>query len=247
MTAVPHMFVNRPRQHAVLDPHASDRDNRRWEAINTGVYLVGGVMFVWGSVLFFPAFESRANRGAWVFFIASLMYIAVTAHDLLEVIRHRESLKGTPTIWERIEGWSAAAYLAGSLLFAVGSICFLSSVGMFTAGAVFFIVGSLLFVCGAVINVLQIIQARDLRILQYMNLTAITFVTGSMLFLVASVPYLFSLQSAADTRTVDAFLATQYVVGSALFLLGGAFNFVRARLVDRGSAARSDHGHAQTM
>ena len=45
----------------------------------------------------------------------------------------------------------------------------------------------------------------------------------------------------------DAFLATQYVVGSALFLLGGAFNFVRARLVDRGSAARSDHGHAQTM
>nr|WP_287378438.1 YrhK family protein [Candidatus Microthrix sp.] len=218
------MFVNRPRQHAVLDPHASDRDNRRWEAINTGVYLVGGVMFVWGSVLFFPAFESRANRGAWIFFIASLMYIAVTAHDLLEVIRHRESLKGTPTIWERIEGWSAAAYLAGSLLFAVGSICFLSSVGMFTAGAVFFIVGSLLFVCAA-----------------------ITFVTGSMLFLVASVPYLFSLQSAADTRTVDAFLATQYVVGSALFLLGGAFNFVRARLVDRGSAARSDHGHAQTM
>ena len=200
-------------------------------------------MFIWGSVLFYPALESRANRGAWVFLVASLMYLAVTGHDLLEVIRHRASLKQTPTIWDRIEAWAAASYVMGSVLFAVGSVFFMSAVGWFSAGAVCFVVGSLLFVCGAVINVLQIIQAPDLRILQYMNLTAITFVTGSMLFLVASVPYLFSLQSAADTRTVDAFLATQYVVGSALFLLGGAFNYVRARLVARGSAAPGDHGH----
>ena len=94
---------------------------------------------------------------------------------------------------------------------------------------------------------LQIIQAPNLRILQYMNLIAITFVTGSVLFLVASIPYLFSLQSAADTRTVDAFLATQYVVGSALFLLGGALNFARVRLIAARSAAPSDHGHGQTM
>ena len=64
-----------------------------------------------------------------------------------------------------------------------------------------------------------------------MNLTAITFVTGSMLFVVASIPYLFTLQSAADQRTVDAFLAGQYVIGSALFLLGGVFNYRRARIV----------------
>jgi hypothetical protein len=243
---VPHMFVNRPRQHAVLDPHASDRDYRRWETINTGVYLVGGVMFVWGSVLFYPALESQTSRGAWVFLVASLMYMAVTGHDLLEVVRHRATLQRTPTIWDRVEAWAAASYVTGSVLFAVGSVFFMPAVGWFSAGAVCFIVGSLLFVCGAVINVLQIIQAPNLRILQYMNLIAITFVTGSVLFLVASIPYLFSLQSAADTRTVDAFLATQYVVGSALFLLGGAFNYVRARLVDRGSAAPSG-GRSQTM
>ena len=64
-----------------------------------------------------------------------------------------------------------------------------------------------------------------------MNLTAITFVTGSMLFAVASIPYLFNLQSSTDQRTVDAFLASQYVVGSVLFLLGGWFNYRRARIV----------------
>ena len=100
----------------------------------------------------------------------------------------------------------------------------------------------MLFAVGAVVNVLQVVRAPDRNILQLMNLTAITFVTGSMLFAVASIPYLFDLQSSADERTIDAFLASQYVLGSVLFLLGGWFNYRRARIIasseDDGGSSR---------
>jgi hypothetical protein len=237
---VPHLFVNRPRQHALASRHPGGRQNHTWETINTTVYIAGGVMFIWGSVLFFPEPESVSDRGAWVFFFASLMYVAVTGHDLLEVVRHRATLQRELTIWDRYEAWAALSYLVGSVLFAAGSVFFLDAVGWYTAGSWTFIIGSLLFVFGAVINVLEVMQAPDRRILQLMNLTAITFVTGSILFVVASIPYLFTLQSDTDQRTVDAFLAAQYVIGSALFLLGGLFNYRRARIV----ALREDGGPA---
>lgn len=95
-----------------------------------------------------------------------------------------------------------------------------------------FVTGSLLFVFGATVNVLQIVQATDRRTLQLMNLTALNFVTGSVLFTVASVPYLFDLDP-ADTETIDAFLASQYVIASVLFLVGGVINYRRAYLVAR--------------
>ncbi len=228
---MPHLFVNRPRQHALVGRHPGGRGNLTWETINTTVYLAGGVMFIWGSVLFFPQPESVSDRGAWVFFFASLMYVAVTGHDLLEVVRYRATLQRTLTIWNRYEAWAALSYLVGSVLFAAGSVFFLNAVGWYAAGSWTFIIGGLLFVFGAVINVLEVVRARDMRTLQLMNLTAITFVTGSVLFVVASIPYLFTMRSSADQRTVDAFLAAQYVIGSVLFLLGGVFNYRRARIV----------------
>ncbi len=228
---MPHLFVNRPRQHAPASRHPGGHDNLTWETVNTTVYLVGGVMFIWGSVLFFPKPESVSDRGSWVFFFASLMYIAVTGHDLLEVVRYRATLQRKLTIWDRYEAWAALSYLVGSVLFTAGSVFFLNAVGWYAAGSWTFIIGSLLFVFGAVVNVLEVVRAPNMHTLQLMNLTAVTFVTGSTLFVVASIPYLFNLQSATDQRTVDAFLAAQYVIGSILFLLGGVFNYRRARIV----------------
>lgn len=228
---MPHLFVDRPRHHDLAARTARPRDELRWETINTAVYLVGGVLFVWGSVLFFPRLEARSDRGAWIFFVGSLLYLVVAGHDTAEVVHNRRQ-EAEPSIWDRFEAWAAASYLLGSSLFAVGSILFLSVVGRYDAGAACFIVGSLLFVVGATVNVLQILQASDRRTLQLMNLTALTFVAGSVLFTVASIPYLFHL-SPADERTIDAFLAAQYVVGSVLFLLGGVINYRRAVVVGR--------------
>lgn len=96
----------------------------------------------------------------------------------------------------------------------------------------------MLFVLGAVINVL----AKDLITLQLMNLTALTFVTGSTLFAVASVPYTMALNDPMDRKTIDAFLAWQYIVGSALFLAGGVFNYWRAYVIRKREIGA---GHSQ--
>ena len=73
-----------------------------------------------------------------------------------------------------------------------------------------------------------------------MNLTALAFVVGSVLFLVASVPYLWDVEAKDDRTTLYAFLAWQYLIGSALFFGGGVFNYWRAYVVMRDEIARSE-------
>ncbi|UOM34874.1 YrhK family protein [Acuticoccus sp. I52.16.1] len=231
---MPHLFVNRPRVYDLLANEPQQvRKRYRWEALNAFLYKLGGLLFIVGSILFFPALAAWANLGAWTFFAGSILYLVVTAHDLAEVVQDWRSDIGPHTIWERFEFWAASVYLVGTLLFLVGSIFFLSWVDWEIAGAWCFVVGSLLFVLGASINVLQITRATELVTLQLMNLTAVTFVTGSVLFTVASIPYLWQVENAADQRLIDGFLAWQYLVGSALFLLGGIFNSWRAYVVVR--------------
>jgi hypothetical protein len=228
--AMPHLFTNRQRRHDLSAAPGQAGRQFVWETVNAVLYKIGGVVFIIGSVLFFPRFEAYADLGAWTFFFGSLLYLVVTGHDAIEVWRYRRDMTGR-SIRDLLEVIAAGGYLIGTLLFAIGSILFLSSVGLTTDGAWFFVFGSLLFVIAASVNVLQIVEASSLRTLQLMNLTAVSFVAGSVLFTVASIPYLWSIDSAADQREIDAYLAWQYLFGSALFLLGGVFNYWRACLV----------------
>ena len=186
---------------------------------------------------FSRSFEAYEDIGAWTFIFGSLLYLVVTVHDLMEVRqnwrhhRHHDRAKLKEYI-------AAASYVWGTVLFTVGSIFFLSTVGLFRAGAWCFIVGSLLFVLGACINVLQILQANTRVTLQLMNLTAVSYVVGSVLFTVASIPYLWNVSNPTLKTTLYAFLAWQYLTGSVLFLMGGVFNYWRAYIVIRDAAHR---------
>ncbi|MGB5328972.1 MAG: YrhK family protein [Gammaproteobacteria bacterium] len=227
---MPHMFTNRPRLHDLTKGSQDLRSQFRWETINAILYKIGGVLFIIGSIFFFPRFEAYADLGAWVFFVGSLVYLVVTVHDLAEV-RHHWRLSKSHDRDTILEYAASASYVWGTVLFTVGSVFFLSSVGWLKAGAWCFVIGSLLFVLGACINVLQIVKSSSIKILQLMNLTAITFVVGAVLFTVASVPYLWSVAAKSDRATLYAFLAWQYLVGSVLFFLGGVFNYWRAYVV----------------
>ncbi|MBW8640648.1 YrhK family protein [Hoeflea sp. WL0058] len=230
---MPHLFVNRPRLHDLFNRKPSLRDQFRWETINAIAYKFGGVLFIAGSIMFFPSMEAYAFLGALIFVAGSLVYLLVTGHDLYEVLDHIRTLNSPPGLWDRLELWSALTYVTGTILFTVGSILFLPALNLIAIGASCFVIGSLLFVVGATINVLEIVKAEDMVLLQLMNLTALTFVTGSVLFTVASIPYLLDMQNASDRVTIDAFLAWQYVAGSCLFLAGGVFNYWRACIVMR--------------
>ncbi len=231
---MPHMFVNRPRLHNLTKGHQDLKAQFRWETINAIFYKIGGILFIIGSIFFFPRFEAYADLGAWVFFIGSLVYLVVTVHDLAEV-RHNWRITRTHDRDAVLEYAAAASYVWGTVLFTAGSVFFLSAVGWFKAGAWCFVVGSLLFVAGASINVLQIVKSSSIKILQLMNLTAITFIVGAVLFTVASVPYLWHVAAPSDRTTLYAFLAWQYLVGSVLFFAGGVFNYWRAYVVMRGA------------
>lgn len=233
---MPHLFVNRPRLLALTRESHELRAHFFWETANAVLYKIGGLVFIAGSVLFFPRFEAYADLGAWTFFFGSLLYLVVTGHDMAEALRYRKQSE-RPRLRDRLESTAAAAYLAGTVLFTVGSLFFLSTVGWLIAGAWCFVVGSLLFVLGACINVLQIVQARSMITLQLMNLTAVSFVVGSVLFTVASVPYLWPVETEADRQILYGFLALQYLVGSVLFFLGGVFNYWRAYIVVRNELA----------
>jgi len=223
---MPHMFTSRPRLHDLTKGRQDLRSQFRWETINAVLYKIGGLMFIVGSIFFFPRYEAYADLGAWVFFAGSLLYLVVTVHDLAEV-RHYWRLSETHDRDNVFEYVAAASYVWGTVLFTVGSVFFLSAVGWLKAGAWCFVIGSLLFVVGACINVLQIVKSSSIKILQLMNLTAITFIVGAVLFTVASVPYLWNVAAKSDRITLYAFLAWQYLVGSVLFFLGGVFNYLR--------------------
>ncbi len=224
---MPHLFVNRPRIHDLTRGRADIARQFRWETVNAVLYKIGGLIFIAGSLLFFPRFEAYADLGAWTFVAGSLVYLVVTGHDFAEVIRNRRTA-GRDASLQRLELVAASAYLLGTLLFTVGSLFFLSRVGLATLGAWCFVTGSLLFVLGACINVMQVQQGDTLLARKLMNYTAITFVVGSVLFTVASIPYLWRVEAEADKTTLYAFLAWQYLVGSLLFFLGGLFNYWRA-------------------
>ena len=234
---MPHLFINRHRLYDLTSGHPELGNHFRWETINAILYKIGGLMFMIGSVLFFPRYEAYANLGAWTFFFGSLLYLVVTGHDMCEVW-HYWRTRQPETTDKILEFIAATSYLVGTLLFTAGSIFFLSSLGWIVTGAWCFVIGSLLFVIGACINVLQIIQARSLITLQLMNLTAICFIVGSVLFLVASVPYLWTVKSATERYTLFSFTAWQYEAGSVLFLLGGLYNYARAYLLIRNEIRR---------
>ena len=234
---MPHLFINRHRLYDLTSGHPELGNHFRWETINAILYKIGGLMFMIGSVLFFPRYEAYANLGAWTFFFGSLLYLVVTGHDMCEVW-HYWRTRQPETTDKILEFIAATSYLVGTLLFTVGSIFFLSALGWIMAGAWCFVIGSVLFVIGACINVLQIIQARSLITLQLMNLTAICFIVGSVLFLVASVPYLWTVKNATERYTLFSFTAWQYEAGSVLFLLGGLYNYARAYLLIRNEIRR---------
>ncbi len=229
---MPHLFTNRSKLSDLTRQTPDLHDDFRWETANAILYKVGGFLFIVGSVFFFPYFEAYQNIGAWIFFVGSLLYLVVTGHDMLEVRKFWRQ-RTHHGLDRRLELIAASSYLAGTVLFTVGSLFFLSWWGWFIAGAWCFVIGSLLFVLGASVNVLQIIQAPSLLSMQLTNLTAITFVVGSVLFAIASIPYLWTFDDSANTQRLFTFLAWQYLIGSLLFFLGGVFNYYRAYLLMR--------------
>jgi hypothetical protein len=109
---MPHLFVNRPRLHDLTKGSKQIEAQFRWETINAFIYKAGGVIFIAGSILFFPRFEAYADWGAWTYFVGSFLYLIVTGHDLMEVVRYRR-IHGKGDRYEKLE-YIAAVWWHGN-------------------------------------------------------------------------------------------------------------------------------------
>ena len=228
---MPHLFTNRRRQHRLSSTQIKANSQFKWEAINAYVYLLGGLLFILGSVLFLPRFTQHSNLGVQIFIFGSLLYLTVTGHDFLESMCYRKN-KSELSFLDQMEFIAAFVYLFGTLLFLLGSVLFLSQVAWVKTGGYCFIFGSILFLVGACINVIQVAQAGSMLTLQLQNATAITFITGSVIFVFASIPYLWEQFSKADQTVLFTLVGWEFIIGSVLFFLGGIFNFYRAYLAE---------------
>lgn len=222
---MPHLITHRPRVSNLASHNPHSHTHEIWETVNAFSYKLGGLTFVLGSIFFFPALSAYLVIGDWLFFIGSVLYLMVTGHDLLEVIkywRHHD----TETFADHIEFVAAWSYVLGSALFIVGSLCFLPSIEATTIGSWSFIVGSVLFVIGGFVNILQIVEAPSMIYMELFNLTVAQFILGSGLFAVASIPYLWQLGDHAEDL-IKTLAASLFLFASVLFLLGGIFIYYR--------------------
>lgn len=222
---MPHLVTHRPRLMNLRSHDEADYSHKAWETFSAISYEAGGVMFVVGSVCFFPALSHYMAAGDWLFIVGSILYLSVTGHELLEVHKYWR-VHGTDTFADRIEFVAAWSYVLGSVLFVIGSVFFLPGVDAIAPGAWMFIVGSVLFLIGGLVNILQVVEAPSLIYMQLFNFTIALFVIGSALFAEASIPYLWHLADPAQS-SISTFDAAQFVFGSVLFLVGGMAIYYR--------------------
>src|SRR5690625_2162654 len=222
---MPHLITHRSRLYNLVNDDETAPSHKRWETTSAISYEVGGVTFVLGSVCYFPAMSAYFALGGWLFLVGSILYLLVTGHEFLEVRKYWRK-HPTDTFADHIEHIAATCYVSGSLLFTVGSACFLPSLDATVLGVWLFIIGSVLFLVGGFINILQVVEAPSLIYMQLFNFTIAQFIVGSALFLVATIPYLWHMSHAAQMR-MDTFSAAQFVFASAMFLIGGMAIYYR--------------------
>lgn len=228
---MPHLLTHRPRLTNLRRSDENHPSHKAWETFSAFSYKLGGLTFIGGSVFFFPQLSDYLALGDWLFFAGSVLYLLVTGHDLLEVIkywRHHD----TDTFANHIEFVCAWSYVIGSALFVVGSLCFLPAENATVLGAWLFIVGSVLFVVGGLVNILQVVEAPSMLYMQLFNFTVALFVIGSALFAVATIPYLWDLTQTAEVR-ITTFAAAQFLFASLLFFAGGVAIYYRKLVHDK--------------
>lgn len=60
---MPHMFIDRPRLYNLTRGRDDLEAQFRWETINAVFYKIGGIIFIVGSILFFPGLKPTRTLG----------------------------------------------------------------------------------------------------------------------------------------------------------------------------------------
>lgn len=261
---MPHLIIDRIRSASVLCPcrwglEKPKRSDACCAYTLEALDIIGGLTFVVGSACFLPMFSHDLRVFLWgcaLFVVGSLIYCGICTFSLAESVRER----GFCTF----EACENALYLAGSVIFVVGTILYwppeahhkgmdwlVESISLgayfnlFTPefeGTLLFIVGSLLFVCAAFVNGLdqRTFDSSESRLL---GATTTLYMGGSLLFVIGSVAFLPDMGCTDQMLTLGAWC---FVVGSVLYVVGSVVSLIRTarelRSPDRGPLRKDPLG-----
>lgn len=136
---------------------------RSLELVAASGYLIGTILFLVGSVLFFT-FVDLTVAGAWCFIIGSLLFTASPFVNVLQV--HHLSARAL-----RLYTLTGISFVAGAVLFTTASIPYLWNIGDSRLAIELsdflgaqYLVGSVLFLAGGFFNYLRAwVRVREYR------------------------------------------------------------------------------------
>lgn len=147
------------------------------QKLNALIYAFGAFIFILGSIFFLPQAEgyvpNKGIHGCWLFLSGSAVYVTgaylgvKTAQELkITNPPHEYSIPAgtarTRHMWwltdEQITMASCWMYIAGAVLFVIGTAAFFPSEGetSWRVGSFFFVIGSVMFTAGAVLDYLRL-------------------------------------------------------------------------------------------
>mmetsp|Transcript_101371 Transcript_101371/g.327143 ORF Transcript_101371/g.327143 Transcript_101371/m.327143 type:complete len:257 (+) Transcript_101371:65-835(+) len=239
---MPHLLIERVRSCPALHGVPGLRVERSGlgACLIEVVDIVAAVIFVAGSICFLPSYAVSLKTfilGCYLFVLGSVLYCLICGFALAEAL----ATKGVAA-FEVLEN---GLYLLGSAMFLVGSLLYLPpdhqyrlmpdmggpmSLGQICetvtflekqfAGAVLFVTGSMLFTGAAFGNLLKRRKADD----WILSAVASLYMAGSVLFAVGSLAFIPRLGCGEQLLLLGAW---GFIVGSALFLLGGCLSLWR--------------------
>lgn len=201
--------------------------------------IVGGLIFLAGSICFLPALSHKLAIflcGCALFILGSCVYLGVSAFCLVESV--------TDSGWYTLEACENWLYMMANIIFLVGTVLYWPeeahylnidwmkefSLGvyfnLFTPefeGTLLFIFGSVLYAIAAFVN--GVSQGNGHT--DYSGLFSATtslYMAGSLLFVVGSFAFLPDFGITEQIVTMGAWC---YIIGSALFVIGGVISLRR--------------------
>lgn len=163
------------RAHFSEDMTADEKSHNRRERAEGWMYLIGGLAFVVGAILFLPVVYEHDERndltaGTWLFVLGSLLFWFATFVNSLSVIVHHMAVH---SINERIHVYGIVTLgfgQFGSIAFITGSFFYFPQVdceecdwNTIDVGTYLYVLGAALFMVAAASNVLLAIAKQRLK------------------------------------------------------------------------------------
>lgn len=207
------------------------------------VDLLGGIIFIVGSLCFFPDEDITIFKAGCELFIAgSILYALVSVYALAEATEKMGAFS--------LEACENSLYVIGSVVFLVGTVLFwpqnvdadaldamfsesfrmrthiavyLNTLNPAFEGSILFIIGCLCFACAAFVNGLNIRHFNDISS-QMLSAVTSMYMCGSLLFVMGSMAFLPDFGCSSKMVALGAWL---YTIGSVFFTIGSGISFVR--------------------